>query len=233
MSGMKQQQVPCASGCSSPKRRSVFHQPFRVVAAVAALAACLPAFAAQSSALASTASPIDKLSGSGFLQAFSLIFVSEIGDKTFFIAGLLAMRSSKVLAFVGSLAALAVMTIISVVIGQIFHAVPSSISRGIPFDDYLAVAAFAFFGVKTLKQAYEMQDEGAGMEVEKAEAEREVDGLGSGKVVKLKTSWYSFALTCVIQALTCLISPGPFLCKHSLWSSPLRLETDHSCRQSR
>jgi hypothetical protein len=28
-----------------------------------------------------------KLAASGFLQAFSLVFVSEIGDKTFFIAG--------------------------------------------------------------------------------------------------------------------------------------------------
>ena len=32
------------------------------------------------------------LGTSGFLAAFSLIFLSEIGDKTFFIAGLLATR---------------------------------------------------------------------------------------------------------------------------------------------
>ena len=29
---------------------------------------------------------------SGFLAAFSLIFLSEIGDKTFFLAGLLALK---------------------------------------------------------------------------------------------------------------------------------------------
>ena len=32
------------------------------------------------------------LGRSGFLAAFSLIFLSEIGDKTFFIAALLAMK---------------------------------------------------------------------------------------------------------------------------------------------
>lgn len=32
------------------------------------------------------------LGRSGFLAAFSLIFLSEMGDKTFFIAALLAMR---------------------------------------------------------------------------------------------------------------------------------------------
>jgi putative Ca2+/H+ antiporter (TMEM165/GDT1 family) len=30
-------------------------------------------------------------------QAFSLVFVSEIGDKTFFIAGLLAMKTSRLI----------------------------------------------------------------------------------------------------------------------------------------
>jgi putative Ca2+/H+ antiporter (TMEM165/GDT1 family) len=53
------------------------------------------------------------------LQAFSLVFVSEIGDKTFFIAGLLAMKTSRLISFTGSMAALTVMTIISVVIGQV------------------------------------------------------------------------------------------------------------------
>ena len=42
----------------------------------------------QSSAMASVIDVIQaKASSSGFVQAFLLIFVSEIGDKTFFIAG--------------------------------------------------------------------------------------------------------------------------------------------------
>lgn len=33
-----------------------------------------------------------QLGKSGFTAAFALIFLSELGDKTFFIAGLLAMK---------------------------------------------------------------------------------------------------------------------------------------------
>lgn len=68
---------------------------------------------------------------SGFLQAFLLIFVSEIGDKTFFIAGLLAAKYGKLISFSGSMGALAVMTIISTVLGQLFHAVPPSLTQGL------------------------------------------------------------------------------------------------------
>jgi hypothetical protein len=43
------------------------------------------------------------LASSGFLAAFSLIFASELGDKTFFIAALLAMRMGKWVSFIGKL----------------------------------------------------------------------------------------------------------------------------------
>lgn len=59
------------------------------------------------------------LGKSGFLAAFSLILVSEIGDKTFFIAALLAMKLGKWISFLGSLTSLGVMTIISVSIGVV------------------------------------------------------------------------------------------------------------------
>ena len=64
------------------------------------------------------------LGDSSFVQALSLIFVSELGDKTFFVAGLFAMKSNAFISFVGSLGALAVMTVIAVGIGQIFHNIP-------------------------------------------------------------------------------------------------------------
>lgn len=63
------------------------------------------------------------LGRSGFLAAFSLIFLSEIGDKTFFIAALLAMKLGKWISFAGSLASLGVMTVISVGIGAVFSRV--------------------------------------------------------------------------------------------------------------
>eukprot|EP00607_Mallomonas_marina_P009781 CAMPEP_0182419074 /NCGR_PEP_ID=MMETSP1167-20130531/3469_1 /TAXON_ID=2988 /ORGANISM="Mallomonas Sp, Strain CCMP3275" /LENGTH=293 /DNA_ID=CAMNT_0024593681 /DNA_START=174 /DNA_END=1058 /DNA_ORIENTATION=+ len=116
-----------------------------------------------------------KASSSGFLQAFLLIFISELGDKTFFIAGLLAAKYNKFISFTGSIGALGAMTILCTILGQIFHAVPSSISQGIPFDDYIAVAAFSYFGLKTLKDAIELDPEdSSGIEEEKEEAEKTV-----------------------------------------------------------
>ena len=105
-----------------------------------------------------TNSWVNSLVETGFYQAFSLVFLSEIGDKTFFIAGLLAMKTSRFVSFVGSMAALGAMTILSVLIGQIFHAVPSGFGEGIPLDDIAAALAFAFFGVKTLMEALQMDE---------------------------------------------------------------------------
>ena len=117
-------------------------------------------------------------SDSGLIQSFLLIFISEIGDKTFFIAALLAAKYGKFISFTGSIAALAVMTIISTVLGQLFHAVPASITQGIPFDDYVAVAAFSYFGIKTLIDASKLADgDSSGIEEEKAEAEEIVEEL--------------------------------------------------------
>ena len=50
----------------------------------------------------------------GFVSAFLLILLSELGDKTFFIAVLLALKHNKSIVFAGSFGALAVMTVISV-----------------------------------------------------------------------------------------------------------------------
>lgn len=118
------------------------------------------------------------LAETGFYQAFSLVFVSEIGDKTFFIAGILGAKTGRLISFIGSVAALAAMTIVSVVIGQVFHAVPAGFADGIPLDDVAAALAFAFFGLKTLKEALDMDpNEGGGgvMDEELAEAEEAVE----------------------------------------------------------
>jgi len=131
--------------------------------------------------ISSLSSVLGQFYETGFYQAFSLVFLSEIGDKTFFIAGLLAIKFSRVLSFLGSIGALAVMTIISCIIGQIFHAVPSGLTQGVPLDDILAVIAFAFFGFKTLKEALEMDDGGGVMDEELAEAEEAVDGSSTTK----------------------------------------------------
>lgn len=114
----------------------------------------------------------------GFLQSFLLIFISEIGDKTFFIAGLLAAKYGRLISFTGSIGALAVMTVISTVLGQLFHAVPPSLTKGVPYDDVIAVLAFTYFGVKTLIDSSKIEDDSnSGIEEEKADAEEAVEQL--------------------------------------------------------
>jgi putative Ca2+/H+ antiporter (TMEM165/GDT1 family) len=128
------------------------------------------------SILSTSSSWYASLVETGFYQAFSLVFLSELGDKTFFIAGLLAMKTSRIISLIGSLAALIVMTILSVVIGQIFHVMPSlGIADGIPLDDIAAALAFAFFGIKLLKEAIDMEEGASAMDEEFAEAEEAVN----------------------------------------------------------
>ena len=172
----------------SPKNRGLAAVATTTVAAVALASVALTAHSGISHAVdlaslsggagvavKSTNQFLASLSETGFYQAFTLVFLSEIGDKTFFIAGLLAMKTSRLISFVGSVGALAVMTVISVVIGQVFHAVPAGLADGIPLDDVAAVLAFAFFGFKTLKEALEMESGSSVMDEELAEAEEEVN----------------------------------------------------------
>jgi len=94
----------------------------------------------------------------GFTSAFLLIFFSELGDKTFFIAALLASRKSSAAVFIGTFSALAVMTVISVFLGRTFHYVDGILpfrlgETELPLDDLAAVALLVYFGVSTLLDA--------------------------------------------------------------------------------
>ena len=115
----------------------------------------------------------------GFLSAFLLIFFSEIGDKTFFIAVLLALQQDKATVFTGTFGALAVMTVISVGIGQVFHVAEESVSLfdgTVPWDDYLAVALLLIFGVQTILGAEEETAEEEEEDAKVAVAGMQFDG---------------------------------------------------------
>lgn len=86
----------------------------------------------------------------GFTSGLLLITLSELGDKTFFIGAILAMRHPRRWVFVGVTAALIAMTLLSVWIGQIASAFPQHYVRGI------AVALFIGFGLKLLYDASRM-----------------------------------------------------------------------------
>lgn len=85
-----------------------------------------------------------------FIAGFLLISVSELGDKTFFIAAILAMRHSRQLVFAGAIAALAAMTILSVLAGQVAAMLPKH------FIEYAEIALFIGFGLKLLFEASRM-----------------------------------------------------------------------------
>ncbi|CAH9122286.1 unnamed protein product [Cuscuta epithymum] len=134
-------------------------------------------------------------SKSGFAAAFSLIFVSEIGDKTFFIAALLAMQYKRLLVLVGSMGALSLMTVISVIIGRIFHSVPAQFQTTLPIGEYAAIALLLFFGAKSIKDAWELPSEEVKGGDEYAEAEVLVKEKASKRLSSpLEILWKSFSL---------------------------------------
>jgi Ca2+/H+ antiporter, TMEM165/GDT1 family len=85
-----------------------------------------------------------------FTAGLLLITVSELGDKTFFIAVILAMHHSRRLVFIGVTAALAAMTILSVLLGQTASLLPKV------YIHYAEIVLFIAFGIKLLYEARKM-----------------------------------------------------------------------------
>jgi len=112
---------------------------------------------------------------SAFVQSFSSIVVSEIGDKTFFIAAIMAMRYNRLAVLAGALLALFLMTAISTAFGYVVpKLLPASVTH------ILITVLFFFFGGKLLYDAY--TDDGSDSN-EQEEVEIELNQLHS-KLVK-------------------------------------------------
>ncbi|TKA81380.1 hypothetical protein B0A55_02059 [Friedmanniomyces simplex] len=104
-----------------------------------------------------------------FVLSLTMILFSEIGDKTFLIAALMAMRHPRLLVFSAAFSALITMTVLSAVLG---HAVPSLLPKR--FTTFAAAALFLVFGVRMLREGLAMSgDEGVGEEMKEVEAELE------------------------------------------------------------
>ncbi|MBA0555468.1 hypothetical protein Golob_025645, partial [Gossypium lobatum] len=174
------------------------------------------------------ASLLAAMAKSGFTAAFTLIFVSETLDQTFFIAALLAMQYEKGLVLLGSMGALSLMTILSVIIGRIFQSVPAQFQtskfllltsplsrqeflmriavfddlRTLPLGEYAAIALLVFFGLKSIKDAWDLPPTAAkkgaegGPELDEfAEAEELVKEKASKQLSNpLEIVWKSFSL---------------------------------------
>ena len=98
-----------------------------------------------------------------------MILFSEIGDKTFLVAALMAMKHPPLLVFSAAFAALAIMTVLSAVLG---HAVPALLP--VRFTNFLAAILFLIFGLKMLREGLALSpDEGVGEEMREVEQELE------------------------------------------------------------
>ena len=109
------------------------------------------------------------------VNGFTMTVATEVGDKTFCIAAVMAMRYNRLLVFSGAASALLVMTVLSVAIGV---ALPALLPK--QYTHYAAAALFAYFGVKLLMEARAMPAEGSGEHSELADAEEELEKLRVG-----------------------------------------------------
>ena len=104
-----------------------------------------------------------------FVLALIMILFSEVGDKTFLVAALMAMRHDRLVVFTAALSALVAMTILSAVLG---HTVPALLPRR--FVAFAASLLFLVFGAKMLREGLAMpKDSGVGEEMREVEAELE------------------------------------------------------------
>ncbi|KAL9940992.1 hypothetical protein V8E36_000480 [Tilletia maclaganii] len=100
--------------------------------------------------------------------SFAMIVVSEIGDKTFLIAAILAMRQARHTVFLGAFSSLAVMSVLSALLGVMFPALlPKSLTT------FLAAVLFFAFGGRMLFDGLKMTGDEMGEEWQ--EAQKEID----------------------------------------------------------
>jgi len=116
-----------------------------------------------------TAALSDQSALAAFSASLTAITLAELGDKTFFMALILAARHSARPVFVGAFGALTAVTLLSLALGYgLRELVPTAL---LP---WLAAALFLGFGVKLLIDAQRMGRAGREEDDEQEEAERAV-----------------------------------------------------------
>lgn len=130
----------------------------------------------QLTSMSATPSPpppltVDPSSLETLTQSILLILFSEIGDKTFLISALLAMRHPRLTVFSGAIASLLVMSALSASLG---HILPSLIPR--KWTQFAAAVLFLIFGLKMAAEARKMKGDAGNekMREEMREAEEEI-----------------------------------------------------------
>lgn len=99
----------------------------------------------------------DEEAQKNFVQAFiasiSVILVSEIGDKTFFIAAIMAAQFNRLLVFCGAMTALAVMTALSAAFGSV-----ATLFLRVEITQLISNILFVLFGLRSLREGLQMSE---------------------------------------------------------------------------
>ena len=105
----------------------------------------------------------------GFVEAFiasiSVILVSEIGDKTFFIAAIMSAQYSRLTVFTGAMSALGIMTAMSAAFGSL-----STVLIKVEYTRLISNLLFIVFGLRSIREGIAMQ-KGDNSEFQETDAE--------------------------------------------------------------
>lgn len=139
----------------------------------------------------------------GFLASLSVIIVSELGDKTFFIAAILAMKNPRLTVFAGAILSLAMMHVLASFFGYATTVIPRL------YTYYISSALFAIFGLKMLHEGYHMSPtegqeefEEVNEELRKREEKESRGDVEGGGVRSSELSAFSFLSKIFVQSFT-------------------------------
>lgn len=104
-----------------------------------------------------------------FFSSLAMIIISELGDKTFLVAALMAMKHDRLVVFSAAFAALLIMSVLSGLLG---HTMPQLLPRWL--TQLAACGLFFVFGAKMCWEGYNM-DNSASVDEEMAEVEHELE----------------------------------------------------------
>ena len=92
----------------------------------------------------------------GLPASFLAVFITEIGDKTFFLAMLLATRHGKLAVFLATVSAMLFMTIGSTFAGHLLSTSTESLEASVQWMDFVASALFFTFAAQLLRDAHKL-----------------------------------------------------------------------------
>lgn len=134
------------------------------------------------------------------IASFSVILISELGDKTFIITAIMSMKNSRSLTFIASGAALSLMTILSVVLGVAVTVIPTM------YTHYASIVLFIYFGLKMFQEAFTTtEDKEEFDEVERSLVKDDPDNIEVASNEAKKIKWISILSPFVIKVFTMVL----------------------------